>query len=219
MGFARPRLRVHRRYDIDGATRTQDHNAPLARARPASPFSFRGLAPIAAVIPVRMRIDSEHAVDASNDSTSRSANNPTNKATDRSEHAVAGISTAVCPVVHPTRHALRLCIDRRGEKETNSNHTEHSHLVSLFICAAKSCITILAVVRLHPGTTPASAGARRRGRQKKPRHQSRSGRIVARTGLRDTVRNERIREDLHRSKTPMQKCRGGQGRSGGRHPS
>jgi hypothetical protein len=80
-----------------------------------------------------MRIDSEHAVDASNDSTSRSANNPTNKATDRSEHAVTGIGTAVCPVVHPTRHALRLCTDRRGEKEADSNHTEHSHLVSLLL--------------------------------------------------------------------------------------
>jgi hypothetical protein len=68
---------------------------------------LRGLAPIAAIIPVRMRIDSEHAVDASNDSTSRSADNPTNKATDRSEHAITGIGTAVCPVVHPTRHALR----------------------------------------------------------------------------------------------------------------
>jgi hypothetical protein len=71
-----------------------------------------------------MRIDSEHAVDASNDSTSRSANNPTNKATDRSEHAATGIGTAVCPVVHPARHALRLCTDRRGEKESDSNHTE-----------------------------------------------------------------------------------------------
>jgi hypothetical protein len=78
-------------------------------AWPASPFSFRGSAAIAAVIPVRMRIDSEHAVDASNDSTSRSTNNPTNKATDRSEYAVTGIGTAMCPVVHPTRHALRLC--------------------------------------------------------------------------------------------------------------
>jgi hypothetical protein len=84
-----------------------------------------------------MRIDSEHAVDASNDSTSRSANNPTNKATDRSEHAVTGVGTAVCSVIHPTRHALRLCTDRRGEKgekEADSNHTEHSHLVNLF-CA------------------------------------------------------------------------------------
>jgi hypothetical protein len=83
-----------------------------------------------------MRIDSEHAVDASNDSTSRSANNPTNKATDRSEHAATGIGTAVCPVVHPTQHALRLCTDRRGEKEADSNHTEHSHLVSLLLCHA-----------------------------------------------------------------------------------
>jgi hypothetical protein len=90
------------------------------------------LAPIAAVIPVSMRIDSEHAVDAANDATSRSANNPTNKATDRSEHTVTGISAAVSPVVHPPRHALRLCGDRRGEKEADCNHTEHSHLVSLF---------------------------------------------------------------------------------------
>jgi hypothetical protein len=82
-----------------------------------------------------MRIDSEHAVDAANDSSSRSANNPTNKATDRSEHAVTSIGTPVYPVVHPPRHALRLCSDRRGEKETDSDHTEHSHLVSLFICA------------------------------------------------------------------------------------
>jgi hypothetical protein len=134
-GFLSPSPRVvHRRYDIDGATRAQDDNAPPARARPASPFSLRGLAPITAVIPVRVRIDSEHAVDASNDSTSRSANNPTNKATDRSEHAVTGIGTAVCPVVHPARHALRLCTDRRGEKESDSNHTEHSHLVSLLLC-------------------------------------------------------------------------------------
>jgi hypothetical protein len=79
-----------------------------------------------------MRINSEHAVDAANHPASRSANNPTNKATDRSEHAVTGISTAVSPVVHPPRHALRLCGDRRGEKEGDSNHTEHSHLVSLF---------------------------------------------------------------------------------------
>ena len=106
--LAVPARRVHRRCDIDRATRTQEQNAPPARARPASPFSFRGLAPIAAVIPVRMRVDPEHAVDASNDSTSRSANNPTNKATDRSEHAVTGVGTAVCPVFHPTRHALRL---------------------------------------------------------------------------------------------------------------
>src|SRR5450755_373202 len=110
---------------------TAHHEGRTCGARPAAaaPFPFRGLTPIAAVIPVRMRIDSEHAIDAANDSTSRSANNPTNKATDRSEHAVTGIGTAVCPVVHPPRHALRLCSDRRGEKETNSNHTEHSHLV------------------------------------------------------------------------------------------
>src|SRR5271155_634858 len=88
----------------------------------------RGLAPIAAaVIPVRLRIDSENAVDAADDATRRAANDPTNKATDRSEHAVTGISTAVNPVVHPSRHALRLCGDRRGEKEADSNHTEYSH--------------------------------------------------------------------------------------------
>jgi hypothetical protein len=110
-----------------------------------------------------MRIDSEHAVDASNDSSGRSADNPTNKATDRAENAVTGIGTAVCPVVHPTRHALRLCTDRRGEKEADSNHTEYSHLVSLFICATQSCTTMLAVVRLQPGTIPASDGGRRRG--------------------------------------------------------
>ena len=122
----------------------------------------RRLAPIAAVIPVRMRIDSEHAVDASNDSTSRSANNPTNKATDRSEHAVTGIGTAVCPVVHPMRHALRLCTDRRGEKEADSNHTEHSHLVSLLllvsfvlchakphIAASRDRLTSIALVTRH----------------------------------------------------------------------
>jgi hypothetical protein len=48
---------------------------------------FRGLAPIAAVIPARIRGDSEHAVDAANDPTGRSANNSANQATDRSEHA------------------------------------------------------------------------------------------------------------------------------------
>ena len=78
-----------------------------------------------------MRIDSKYAVDAANDATSRSANNPTNKATDRSEYAVTGIGTTVSPVVHPPRHALRLCTDRRGEKEADSNHTEHSHPFSL----------------------------------------------------------------------------------------
>jgi hypothetical protein len=117
---------------FEQGARASLQKGPTCRARPASPFSFRGLAPIAAVIPVRMRIDSEHAIDAANHPTSRSANNPTNKATDRSEHAVTGISTAVSPVVHPPRHALRLCGDRRGEKEADSNHTEHSHLVSLF---------------------------------------------------------------------------------------
>src|ERR1700687_5837772 len=80
-----------------------------------------------------MRIDPDHAVAAPNHSPSRSANNPTNKATDRSEHAVTGIGTAVCPVVHPPWHALRLCSDRRGEKEADSNHTEHSHLGRLFL--------------------------------------------------------------------------------------
>ena len=100
--------------------------------RGAAARGNRWLAPVAVVIPTRMRINSEHAVDAANHPASRSANNPTNKATDRSEHAVTGISTAVSPVVHPPRHALRLCGDRRGEKEGDSNHTEHSHLVSLF---------------------------------------------------------------------------------------
>jgi hypothetical protein len=85
---------------------------------------------------MRMRIDSEHAVNASNDSTSRSANNPTNKAPDRSEHAVTRIGAAVCPVVHSTRHALRPCADRRGEKESDNNHPEHSHMVSLLLCHA-----------------------------------------------------------------------------------
>jgi hypothetical protein len=83
---------------------------------------------------VGLWIDSEHAIDAANDATSRSANNPTNNATDRSEHAVTGIGTAVSPVIHPPRHALRLYSDRPGEKEADSNHTEHSHLVSLFFC-------------------------------------------------------------------------------------
>jgi hypothetical protein len=88
---------------------------------------------MAAVIPVRLRIDSEHAVDAANDATCRAANNPADKATDRPEHAVTGISTAVNPVVHPSRHALRLCGDRRDEKEADCNGTEYSHLVSLIV--------------------------------------------------------------------------------------
>jgi hypothetical protein len=58
-------------------------------------LSFRGLAPIAAaVIPVRLRINSEHAIDAANDATCRAANNPADKATDRSEHAVTGTRCA-----------------------------------------------------------------------------------------------------------------------------
>jgi hypothetical protein len=78
-----------------------------------------------------MRTDAQHAVDAANDATSSSANKPANEATDRSERAITGIRTAVSPVMHPPRHALRLRGRRKRKKEDGTDYAKDFHVETL----------------------------------------------------------------------------------------
>jgi hypothetical protein len=59
-----------------------------------------------------MRINSEHAVDAANHPASRSANNPTNKATDRSENSEHAVDAANHPASRSANNPTNKATDR-----------------------------------------------------------------------------------------------------------
>jgi hypothetical protein len=83
-------------------------------------------------VPV-MRMDSQHPVDAANNTTRRPANYAANETTNRSESTIAGVRAAVSPVVNPPRYALRLGHNRHCKSDANSNNAQHSHRDSLFL--------------------------------------------------------------------------------------
>jgi hypothetical protein len=75
-----------------------------------------------------MRMDSQHPVDAANDTTRRPANYAANETTNRSESTIAGVRAAVSPVVNPPRYALRLGHKRHCKSDAMANVDDMSGL-------------------------------------------------------------------------------------------